>query len=193
MPATSYRVLLVSSSEKLNGHLRPLLYEHSCESVEIITDASGARRKILESPFDFVIINAPLPDEFGTKLALDIGSETSMGVLLFVRAESFMETNSRLSPLGILTLAKPASSASVIQSLCLLQATVERLRRMERHTANLEEKMEEIRLVNRAKWLLIEKLGMTEPSAHRYIEKTAMDRCVTKRSVAQSIIKTYQT
>ena len=51
--------------------------------------------------------------------------------------------------------------------------------------------MEEIRCVNRAKWLLIRELKMDEPDAHRYIEKQAMDRCVTKREVAEEIIKTY--
>ena len=51
--------------------------------------------------------------------------------------------------------------------------------------------MEEIRLVNRAKWLLIEQLRMTESEAHRYIEKQAMDRCVTKLSIAENIISMY--
>ena len=62
---------------------------------------------------------------------------------------------------------------------------------MEQKTASIEEKMEEIRLVNRAKWLLIEQLRMTESEAHRYIEKQAMDRCVTKRSIAENIISMY--
>ena len=56
----------------------------------------------------------------------------------------------------------------------------------------IEEKMEEIRLVNRAKWLLIGELNMTEQEAHRYIEKQAMDRCVTKRAVAEQILSTYK-
>ena len=51
--------------------------------------------------------------------------------------------------------------------------------------------MEEIRIVNRAKWLLIGELKLDEPEAHRYIEKQAMDRCVSKRVVAEEIIKTY--
>ena len=62
---------------------------------------------------------------------------------------------------------------------------------MAQKTASIEEKMEEIRLVNRAKWLLIEQLRMTESEAHRYIEKQAMDRCVTKRSIAENIISMY--
>ena len=67
----------------------------------------------------------------------------------------------------------------------------ERLRRTEKKTATIEEKMEEIRLVNRAKWLLIEQLKMTESDAHRYIEKQAMDRCVSRREIAQNIIRIY--
>ena len=67
----------------------------------------------------------------------------------------------------------------------------ERLRKSEKKALSIEEKMEEIRLVNRAKWLLIDELKMSEPDAHRYIEKQAMDRCVSKREVAEEIIKTY--
>ena len=56
---------------------------------------------------------------------------------------------------------------------------------------SLQEKMADIRAVNRAKWLLISQLGMSEPEAHRYLEKQAMDQCVSKRELAESIIKTY--
>ena len=72
-----------------------------------------------------------------------------------------------------------------------MAASRERLRRMEKKATSIEEKMEEIRLVNRAKWLLIEQLKMTEADAHRYIERQAMDRCVTRREIALGIIKTY--
>ena len=54
-----------------------------------------------------------------------------------------------------------------------------------------EEKMKEIRLVNRAKWVLIDELKMSEADAHRYIEKQAMDRCVSRREIAEEIISTY--
>lgn len=51
--------------------------------------------------------------------------------------------------------------------------------------------MAEIRLVNKAKWLLISELKMSEPDAHHYIEKQAMNRCISKRFIAEEIIKTY--
>ena len=63
---------------------------------------------------------------------------------------------------------------------------------MEKKSVSLQDKMDEIKLVNRAKWILITHLDMTENVAHRYIEKQAMDRCVTRRSVAEDILRTYK-
>ena len=51
--------------------------------------------------------------------------------------------------------------------------------------------MKEIRLVNRAKWLLIEHESMTEAEANRWIEKTAMDACRKKAAIADDIIRRY--
>ena len=73
----------------------------------------------------------------------------------------------------------------------ILLSAREKLRKTEKKTLSIEEKMEEIRIVNRAKWLLISELKMDEQGAHRYIEKQAMDRCVSKRVVAEEVIKTY--
>lgn len=72
-----------------------------------------------------------------------------------------------------------------------LESARERLRQFEKKSLSIEEKMAEIRLVNKAKWILISQLSMSEPESHRYIEKQAMDRCVTRRSIAEEIIRTY--
>ncbi len=52
--------------------------------------------------------------------------------------------------------------------------------------------VEEIRLVNRAKLILIKMRGMTEGEAHRLIVRSAMDRCVRKRQVAQEIVDYHE-
>ena len=51
--------------------------------------------------------------------------------------------------------------------------------------------MEEIRIIKRAKWLLISEKNMDDQKAHRYIEKQAMDRCLSKREIAEEIIRAY--
>jgi AmiR/NasT family two-component response regulator len=187
-----YSVLAVSSSEKFKQSLFALLPESRYHPVTTAPDATSCRQILSESRFDIVIINTPLPDEFGTELALDICDSTGTGILLLVKAEHYSDINAHVSPYGVLTLSKPTSAQMISQSLLLLCGTRERLRRMEQKTASIEEKMEEIRIVNRAKWLLIEQLKMTEAEAHRFIEKQAMDRCVTRRVIAENIISTYK-
>ncbi len=79
----------------------------------------------------------------------------------------------------------------MLTALMWIISARERVRRLEIRNTSVEEKMHEIRTINRAKWLLIRELKMDEPEAHRYIEKQAMDRCVTRREIAEGIIKTY--
>ena len=162
--ARGYAVLLVSASEKFNSTLRGLLPAGEFWPLDCASGAAQARRKLLETSYDLVIINAPLPDDFGVRLALEVCT--------------------KVTEYGVLTVSKPAPLQLVRQSLRVLCATRERLRRMEERQATVEEKIEEIRLVNRAKWLLIERRGMTEAEAHRYIEKEAMDRRISRRELA---------
>ena len=185
-----YSVLAVSSSLKFNESIRGLLPESRYFPVTVMRDAASARRELLEQSYDLVIINAPLTDEFGTRLALDVCDRSGAGVLLLIKAEHYPDLDARLSPYGILTLQKPTSPQLITQSLQLLCGTRERLRRMEQKTASIEEKMAEIRLVNRAKCLLIERRSMTEQEAHRYLEKQAMDRCTSRRVIAEELIRT---
>ena len=188
----AYKVLIVSSSDKFVRPMLDLLPEKMFNPIETASDVAQARRKLLEREFDIVIINSPLRDEFGTKLALDICQKSSAGVLLFVKAEHYSDIMSKVMQYGVLTISKPTSPSMIMQSVQMLCSTRERQRIMEKKNASVEEKIEEIRIINRAKCLLIEQLKITESEAHRYIEKQAMDRCVTKRKIAENIILTYK-
>lgn len=185
-------VLVVSSSEKFNTALLPFLPAARYAPVVCVGSVCAARQMLTERSFDMVLINAPLPDEFGARFALDVSTDSDAGVLLFVRSEQYTEVQCKVEGQGIFVLSKPTGPQLLSQTLALLSAARERFRRVQQQAETLSEKMEEMRLCNRAKWLLVDRLKMTEPDAHRYIEKTAMDRCVTRRSVGESIIKTYQ-
>ena len=63
---------------------------------------------------------------------------------------------------------------------------------MQRENQRLQGKIEEIRLCDRAKCALIQHRGLTEPQAHRYMEKRAMDERRTRREVAEEILRTYE-
>ena len=188
----TYSVLLVTASDNFVNSIMPLLSVTDYWPVTTVRSVSEARRRIVETDFDIVLINAPLPDDFGMRLAIDICTNSGAGVLLMVKSDLFNDIYAKVVSYGVITLSKPTNSQMVAQNLRILCATRERMRQMEAKQATVEEKIEEIRLVNRAKWLLIECLSMTEPEAHRYIEKQSMDERISKREVAENIIKTYK-
>ena len=185
----SSRVLSVAAAEKFNTSLRELLPSGRYSPVHSASDAAEARRRLLESRYDIIVISAPLRDEFGTHLAQHFAENSGAGILLLVKPEYYSDVSAQVTPLGVLALSKPTSPQLMLQCMELLCGTRERLRRMEQKSASIEDKMAEIRLVNRAKWALIENRGMTEQDAHRYIEKQAMDHCVSKRVVAEEILR----
>ena len=94
-----------------------------------------------------------------------------------------------LLPAGVVTLPKPVGTETLSQAIRMQCALRERLRAARARQATVEEKMEELRLVNRAKWLLIEKQGLTEDEAHRRIVSQAMARRISKKAMAESVIR----
>lgn len=188
----TYSVLIVTASDTFANSVMPLLPMTDYWPVTTVHSVSEARRRVVDTEFDIVLINAPLPDDFGMRLAIDICTNSGAGVLLLVKNDLFNDIYAKVVGYGVITLSKPTNSQMVAQNLRILCATRERMRQMQARQATVEEKIEEIRLVNRAKWLLIECLSMTEPEAHRYIEKQSMDERISKREVAENIIKTYQ-
>lgn len=188
----TYSVLVVSASDKFNSSIMGLLPVTDYWPVIIAKSVSEAKRRLLDTPVDILLINAPLTDDFGMRLAIDVCNTSDAGVLLLVKNDLYNDIYAKVVEYGVMTLPKPTSSQMVAQCLRSLCATRERLRKVEERQATVEEKIEEIRLINRAKWHLIECLSMTEAEAHRYIEKQSMDLRISKREVAENIIKTYQ-
>lgn len=186
-----YSVLIVSAAESFNDALSALLPNSKYSPTHFVSNISAAKRALAERAFDFVIINSPLPDDIGTRFAIDTGSSKETVVLLMVRAELQAEIYDKVAEHGVFVLPKPTSKPTMAIALSWLSSAREKLRKTEKKTLSIEEKMEEIRIVNRAKWLLISELKMDEQGAHRYIEKQAMDRCTSKKVIAEEIIKTY--
>ncbi len=184
------RVLVVSNGTQTYDYIASLLPSDEFEPPTLAASGGEAKRLLLSTDFDILVVNAPLPDEFGLDFALDAVSG-HMGVLLLTKADLYEQVSFRAEDAGILTLPKPVQRQTLYTSLKLLAAVSTRLVKMEQRAKTLEEKMMDIRLVNRAKWLLISHLGMNETDAHYYIEKQAMDTRRSRREIAEDVIRTY--
>ena len=155
-------------------------------------DSAGeARRRLTDGEFDIIIINTPLGSEHGSQLAMDAATGSDASVLLLCSADSYDEQCATLTDSGVFVLPKPLPAGELGHILNVMCAARERVRRVQQRQISVKDKIEELRLVNRAKWLLIERLGMSEADAHHYIEKRAMDTHRSSRDVSAEIIKTY--
>lgn len=189
-PKPRRRVLVVSNGTQTYDYIASLLPSDEFEPPTLAASGGEAKRLLLSTDFDILVINAPLPDEFGLDFALDAAAG-HMGVLLLTKADLYEQVSFHAEDAGILTLPKPVQRQTLYTSLKLLAAVSTRLAKMEQRARTLEEKMMDIRLVNRAKWLLISHLGMNETGAHYYIEKQAMDTRRSRREIAEDVIRTY--
>jgi response regulator NasT len=183
--------LLISSSEKGRLALRSLLEEIRLPSIETAASGSEARRLLTNRPFSIVVVNAPLNGENGPELALFAASTLGLASLLLVRQEELDGAAASMGDSGVLTLGKPINGQNFLQAVRLALAAHVKIAALREENRRLYERLDEQRLVNRAKWLLIEQRGLTEPQAHHFIEKQAMDQRIPKRQAAQDILDLY--
>ncbi len=189
---SSYSVLLISASEKMNASLTSFMAREDYDPIVTTDSVSQARRIMSQREFDIVIINTPLKDELGINFAVELTEGSSCGVMLMVKSEMFDEINYKVQDCGVFTIPKPVNTSMMSYALKMLSSTRERLLRMEQKQKTFEEKIREIKIVNRAKILLVENLHLTEEEAHRFIEKSAMNERKSKVTVASKIIEEYK-
>ena len=184
--------LIISSTEKSLDFLSETLNAALIKQISALRSCGEARRLLLERDFDLVIINAPLRDETGESLSRHIASKEASQVILIVKNEYHAAISSVCEGDGVLTIPKPVSRDLLWSALMLARSAQNRIKRIQTENAKLKQKIDDIRVTDRAKIILISYMGMSEKEAHRYIEKQAMDARVTRRAVAEGVIKTYE-
>ena len=185
------KALIVSSLEKGTEFFREILHTAGISQVTVLTSCGEARRVLLERDFDLVVVNAPVRDESGEKFSRYVASKNVSQVILVVKSEFFDEVSAVCEDDGVLTISKPINKSVFWSALSLAKSAQNRIKRVQEENSRLVQKIEDIRIVDRAKCILISYTNMNEEEAHRYIEKQAMDMRSSKRKIAEDILKTY--
>ena len=186
------RALIVSAGASSNEYIAARLTEMGYSRPVIIPSGAEARRRMTESDFELIVVNSPLPDEFGHEVCINAVEKTDAGVVFLVKAAQAEQLLGPLSEQGVLLLSKPFSTAFFVQAMNMAAAGHHRLLRARQENARLQEKIAQVRLVSRAKCCLVEHEHMTEAEAHRYIEKQAMDTRRDRTEIAQEVLENYE-
>ena len=185
------RALIVSAGASSNEYISARLTELGYTRPLIVPSGAEARRRMLESDFELIVVNSPLPEEFGHELCATAVEKTDAGVVLLVKAAAAEQLLTPMSEQGVLLVSKPFSNTLFLQAIHMASASNHRLQFLRQENNRMQEKLAQVRLVSRAKCCLIQHEQMTEMEAHRYIEKTAMDTRRDRTEVAQDILDSY--
>lgn len=184
-------VLIAGKTGEICDSIAQLLLELDSDNISTFT--SGAIiRGVDISKFDSVIISTPLSDEFGLDLVADIAKDAKNGVVVLAKREIADEVQKKIRFTGAFVLPRPFNKALLIQTIKLAEIAHIGMAKLEEENRQLTQQLSDMKIVNRAKSMLMQYLNLTEEQAHRHIQKQAMDLRKTQRAVAEDILKTYQ-
>ena len=182
------RVVIAEDEALIRMDLAEMLQEEGYEVVGQAGNGEDAVKLAAEHRPDLVILDVKMPVLDGISAAERIGAEKIAPVLMLT-AFSQRELVERARDAGAMAyLVKPFSKADLVPAIEMATSRYEELRALENEVADLAARFETRKLVDRAKGLLQVQLGMTEPEAFRWIQKTSMDRRLTMREVAQAVV-----
>ena len=184
--------LVVSSGLKGQETLSSLLKGNDERPPSIAKSAAEARRLLIEQDFSTVIILAPLTDEFGVELAIHTSEHSTSGVIIIVKQEIAEQVRAKVEDFGVFVVETPISRVVFYQAFRMVNVARRRMVKLQSENAKLKYKIIDMKTVDRAKCALIQYLNMSENQAHHYIEKQAMNRQLTRKEVAESILRTYE-
>ncbi|MGH2740666.1 MAG: ANTAR domain-containing response regulator [Actinomycetota bacterium] len=187
-PRKKLRVLLAEDEALIRLDLKEMLEEEGYEVVGEAGDGQSAVRMAEELAPDLVVLDIKMPGLDGLTAAERI-AERRIAPVLVLTAFSQRELVERAKQAGAMGyLVKPFQKGDVVPAIELAVARHQETVALEQEVADLEERLETRKLVDRAKGMLMDKHGMKEADAFRFIQKTAMDERLPMSDVARRVI-----
>lgn len=185
------RILLASRERTSLLKLKELVESLTHAECGLSLSSSEARRMALDENWDVAIINFPLQDESGESLIRMILSTTEIQAIALIRSESAHMYESLLDD-GALIVEKPINTEILRQAIGISKAIMRGKERLNEKIRKLEMKVDEAKIMGRAKCLLVERERINENEAHKMIEKLAMDRRISLRDASLVILKGFE-
>lgn len=178
------KILLISDSENKNTVIKRI---SSVENYRIIHRTEPDENALNYCDAELIIV---FSDKNSLHMqAVSAAENSSVSVMIICTSEIFAEKSREFSPLGILVVSSASENQYISDMIAFMTAQRQRIigvKREQNSAAN------EQQLIIRAKCTLMQYLKLTEPQAHKYIEKQSMDLRKTKVEIAQRILKTYE-
>ncbi|CAL8976114.1 putative transcriptional regulatory protein pdtaR [Tessaracoccus sp. O5.2] len=181
-------VIVAEDEALIRLDLVELLTEEGYEVVGEAGDGEEAVKLARELEPDLVIMDVKMPKMDGITAA-EIIAEERIAPIVMLTAFSQRDLVERARDAGAMAyVVKPFGASDVIPAIEIAMGRFQELKAIEDELVSLEERLESRKIIDQAKGILQQDLGLTEPEAFRWIQKTAMDLRKSMRDVAVGVI-----
>ena len=182
------RVVIAEDEALIRLDLAEMLGEEGYDVVGQAGDGQRAVELVEEHRPDLVVLDVKMPRLDGISAAERIAAQRIAPVVILT-AFSQRDLVERAREAGAMAyLVKPFDKRDLVPAVEMARSRFAELQQLEAEVADLTERLETRKQVDRAKAIIQEKLGVSEPDAFRWIQKTAMDLRLSMRDVAQGVI-----
>lgn len=183
------RVLIAEDEALIRLDLSEMLAEEGFDVVGQAVDGEQAVTMATELRPDLVIMDVKMPKKDGIDAAAEIVGEQIAPVVILT-AFSQRELIERARDAGAMAyLVKPFSKADLLPAIELAVARYAETTALRAEVADISQRLEARKVIDRAKGLLMTHQKMTEPEAFRWIQRTAMDRRTSMQAVANAVLE----
>ncbi|MDF1487894.1 ANTAR domain-containing response regulator [Tessaracoccus caeni] len=181
-------VLVAEDEALIRLDLVELLGEEGYEVVGQAADGEEAVELARKLVPDLVIMDVKMPKMDGIAAA-EVIAEERIAPIVMLTAFSQRDLVERARDAGAMAyVVKPFDASDVVPAIEIAMGRFAELKAIEDELASLEERFESRKIIDQAKGILQKDLGLTEPEAFRWIQKTAMDLRKSMRDVAEGVI-----
>ena len=181
-------VIVAEDEALIRLDLVELLTEEGYDVVGEASDGEEAVKLARELEPDLVIMDVKMPKMDGISAA-EIIAEERIAPVVMLTAFSQRDLVERAREAGAMAyVVKPFGASDVIPAIEIAMGRFQEIKAIEDELVSLEERLESRKVIDQAKGILQQDLGLTEPEAFRWIQKTAMDLRKSMRDVADGVI-----
>lgn len=182
------KVLVAEDEALIRLDLVELLTDEGFEVIGQAADGEEAVKLARELEPDLIIMDVKMPKLDGITAAETIAEER-IAPIVMLTAFSQRDLVERARDAGAMAyVVKPFDATDVVPAIEIAMGRFAEIKAIEEELANLEDRFESRKIIDQAKGMLQEGLGLSEPEAFRWIQKTAMDLRKSMREVAEGVI-----
>lgn len=143
-----------------------------------------------QAPADLLIAVMPLSDGTGVEGIIDVAQRhPQLMSILLVRQEAYEQVTYQCRNQQIFVIAMPFKRQVLAEAASFMLRIRTVIDDKDKELARMRKNLNEIRIITSAKIRLMQTRQMTEEEAHYYLEKEAMDRSLSKKEVAEEILR----